>query len=147
MIPSSYPLHLRAIGLLAQVIRSQHLNHDHRNERLGVLRTLIEMYARSYQYSDEIETRLKISAAARLTTLFDLCYANDGSEDHTLVKSRLRLVEESVAHFVKEYEEADKAYWDERVIRRRVESAEIPTSVDNSTAVDNSTTPIHSDTL
>lgn len=132
MIPSSYPLQLRVIGLTAQVIRSQHLNHEHRNERLGVLRALIEIYARSYQYSDDIETRLSISAASRLTALFDLCYANDGREDHNAVKSRLRLIEESVAHFVTEYEEADKAYWEERAIRRRVESAEIPTAVDNS---------------
>lgn len=121
MTPSSYPEQLKTVRTLAQVIRQQHLNHEWRNERLSTLRALIENFMASRRSYDDVNVHHKIDGHTNLRILLELAVWKLEHETHTCVKTRLRLLEETVDFFLGEYDKALTEEREKRAVEYRLE--------------------------
>lgn len=98
MKPLSAEQQLDAIIIMARTLMAEHTSHERRNERLDVVRRMIEDFI---DYSDHTLSYLETTPAEHsdvLRTCYQLAIWKQNSETHTCVRNRLRLLVETAVY-------------------------------------------------
>ena len=104
MKPRHATTKLQAIDLMLEICISEHLSHAHRNERLSVIRSILDEWIPQFNSytSDEDEER---KTRQTLEAIYQLCIWSLDHETHRLVKNRLWLARNLIAKYFARIEE------------------------------------------
>lgn len=109
MKPSNFVEMMQTLIILAKTIAIQQMNHEQRNNRLSVMRSMIEAFMDQHSRFTWYTAADPLTENVTLRALYELAVWRRDHETHTDMKQRLRLFVEVAMYGMEQHSKAEKA--------------------------------------